>query len=271
MRRVIATQFLRRRDGAPRDSIRSTVRAQGALRERQLWGQGIASRGRQGGILNHLFDKIDRLADQLQRAESDCILALVAAVEARDPYTRRHSINVATMARTLARRMGRPRTEIEDLVVAALLHDIGKLAVPDAILHKPGPLTAEEFDLITEHPVAGAAMLRPAGFLNRVVPLVLHHHEWYDGTGYPHGVKGERIPLGARILQVADCIDAMMTPRSYKRSLGVEEVIQEFRRYRGRQFDPAIADVAIDWLSGRGEPLRATADDDRQAIPFPVA
>jgi putative nucleotidyltransferase with HDIG domain len=180
-------------------------------------------------------------------------MVLVAALEAKDPHTERHSTQVAIYAEQLAIAAGLGSTELEVLVIAALLHDIGKIAVPDAILLKPGRLTPPEFEIIKLHPARGVEILRRMGFLERELPLVLHHHEWYNGRGYPAGLSGEAIPLGARILQVADSIDAMLSPRTYKKAIGVEEAIAELHRWRGIQFDPAIADSAVAMLERQPE------------------
>lgn len=193
--------------------------------------------------------QIIRLRRRLISSQVDTIMTLVAAVEARDAYTDRHSWHVPVYAERLAKVMNLPRRETEVIKIAALLHDCGKIGVPDSILTKPGPLTSEEFSLIRQHPVAGAAILRSATCLRRELPLVLHHHERYDGNGYPGSLKGSQIPLGARILNVADALDAMICPRSYKRGLRLDEVAAELRRCRGTQFDPEVADVALRWIT----------------------
>lgn len=211
-----------------------------------------------------MAQEIARLRRRLRHAHVDSIMALVATVEARDPYTERHSAQVAIYAEHLARAAGLSVSDIEGVVIAALLHDIGKIAVPDAILLKPGPLTATEFERIKEHPVRGVEILRRVGFLERELPLVLHHHEWFDGRGYPAGLKGAGIPLGARILQAADCIDAMLSPRTYKRAMSVTETIGELIRWSGTQFDPQVARLGIAMLRSRLEEAMviATVTDD---------
>ena len=195
------------------------------------------------------------LRRRLIRAQVDTVMALVAAVEAKDPYTEQHSVNVPLYAEAIARAMRLSARETEVIKIAALLHDCGKIGVQDSILTKPGPLTTEEFALVKQHPEIGAAILRSATYLRRELPLVLYHHERYDGTGYPAGLKGNAIPLGARILNVADSLDAMMYPRSYKRALDPDEAASELVNCSGRQFDPEVAEVALRWMKNHPEEL----------------
>lgn len=195
------------------------------------------------------------LRRQLIHAQVDTILTLVAAVEAKDHYTEQHSVNVPLYAESIARAMHLAARETEVIKIAALLHDCGKIGVRDAILTKPGPLTAAEFAQVKRHPAIGAEILRSATNLRRELPLVLHHHERYDGTGYPAGLKRDEIPLGARILNVADSLDAMMFPRSYKQPLPPEAAAEELADCSGTQFDPEVAEVALRWLRNHPEDL----------------
>jgi putative nucleotidyltransferase with HDIG domain len=175
--------------------------------------------------------------------------ALVAAVEAKDPYTRSHSLTVAAYAEAIGKKMQLPSRLIETLRAAALLHDVGKIGVPDAILTKPGPLTDEEFAVIRRHPETALEILRHVSFLTDERPLILHHHERYDGSGYPGGLKGDDIPIGARILAVADALDTMFSPRTYKKPYTVDRVCRELEVGAGHQFDPAVTDATLHWLS----------------------
>jgi putative nucleotidyltransferase with HDIG domain len=192
--------------------------------------------------------QIDRLQRRLLRARQETILALMAALEARDPYTHRHSVNVSLVADQLSAALGLGEGERVVIQNAALLHDIGKLGIPDAILFKPASLAPAEMMVMRGHARIGADLLRPLEFLRREWPLVLHHHEWFNGAGYPQGLAGEAIPLGSRIIQVADSIDAMLEPRPYRKALSLEEAIREVERGRGVQFDPAVAAAAVDGL-----------------------
>ncbi|MCP4592256.1 MAG: HD-GYP domain-containing protein [bacterium] len=174
--------------------------------------------------------------------------ALTAAVEAKDPFVRRHSSTVSRYAVGLATRLGLPADQRETLRIAAYLHDIGKIAVPDSILRKRGSLTDAEFVAIKRHPRTSADILRHASFFEDELPIILHHHERFDGSGYPDGLAGERIPLGARILGVADAMDAMLARRRYKPGYPIGRVREELFTHSGTQFDPRIAAVAVKWL-----------------------
>lgn len=225
------------------------------------------------GLSNHaeqLQLELDRVQARLRGTQWETVATLVAAVEAKDPLGQRHSTHVALIAERLAAGLRRPPRESEIVRIAAILHDIGKIAIPDAILMKPGPLTADEYSVVKQHPVVGAAILRSATWLRREVPLVLHHHEWYGGGGYPHGLRGEQIPFGARLLHVADAVDAMLSPRSYKESYGVEQVCRELHNGRGTQFDPIVADVATTWLQDHFDEL-AIHDGERLDELAPLA
>jgi putative nucleotidyltransferase with HDIG domain len=190
--------------------------------------------------------------DQAKKASLDSVTALVRAVEAKDPYTRRHSEQVAHYAENIARALGLTGAALESVRVAALLHDIGKIGVPDQILTKPGPLTDAEFQYIRRHPALGADILASITMFGAEAHLVRHHHERWDGKGYPDGLTGEETPLGSRIILVADSMDAMLMARTYKHGYPVDRMLDELVRCAGTQFDPRIADAAVRW--GRGNP-----------------
>ncbi len=173
------------------------------------------------------------------------LAALTAALDAKDRYTEGHGRETATLCLAVGRRLQCSNEELRYLEYGALLHDIGKIGIPGAILSKPGPLTAEEFAMIREHPVIGERILAPVPFLQPVLPLVRHEHERYDGTGYPDGLKGEDIPLGARIIFACDAYDAMSHDRPYRRALPRERVLAELREHAGTQFDPRVVDAVI--------------------------
>lgn len=174
--------------------------------------------------------------------------ALVATIEAKDTYTEGHSLRVARTAVQICRQM-RLGNEVEDLLrYAGALHDVGKVGIPDAVLSKPGKLTPEEYERMKEHPVVGWKILMPFSFLGEEAVIVRHHHEWMNGKGYPDGLHGSSIPLGARILAVADAYDAMTTTRPYRTSQRHEAAIEELRRCVGFQFDPDVVE-AITLLS----------------------
>ena len=184
----------------------------------------------------------------IETAHMESMRALLAAVDAKDRYTRSHSLNVAAYAVEIGRRLRLPEPALETLEVAALLHDLGKIGVADAILNKPGPLTDEEYDAVKKHPQTAVDILGHMSFLNDHRPIILHHHERFDGSGYPTGRSGEEIPIGARILAVADALDTMLSPRTYKEAFTTDRVRRELRHGAGRQFDPAIVNLTLRWL-----------------------
>ncbi|MEX0624970.1 MAG: HD-GYP domain-containing protein [Chloroflexota bacterium] len=172
--------------------------------------------------------------------------ALANAVDARDKYTRGHSNRVSRIAEAMCRVMGLPETDIETIKWAGLLHDVGKIGVRDNILLKEGPLDKEERFLMNQHPTIGAEIVAPAHQLVKEAPLILTHHEWFNGSGYPAGVEALDIPLGARILGVADAYEAMTSARPYRKTpLSHEIAIGELQKYSGIQFDPEIVPVLI--------------------------
>ena len=188
-----------------------------------------------------------------ERAYIETVAALAAAVEARDKYTRGHSRRVTEFSVEIARRMGKPDWFVKDLQSAALLHDIGKIGIPDTILHNTGPLPPDGMAYILGHPIGGENILKPVGSLSRLCPIVRHHHERIDGSGYPDGLKGEDIPIAARIISVADGFDAMISVRAYKPTRDREDAMKELVRCRGSQFDPACVDAFIDYLKEHPE------------------
>ena len=188
-----------------------------------------------------------RQSSEAKQIAFESIRALAQAVEAKDFYTRRHSEQVAHYAMHLAEYMSVDLPLREAIHVAALLHDIGKIGVPDHVLTKPGPLTKEEQAMIRSHPILGAEILSHISVFSIEADLVRHHHERWDGRGYPDELSGEKIPLGARIINVADCIDAMLMKRTYKPALSVETMLAELRRCACSQFDPVIASAAAEW------------------------
>lgn len=185
------------------------------------------------------------------------IHALVLAIEARDPFTHGHTERVTKYAIEIARALKLGQEEIEILRYASEVHDVGKISIPDFILNKPGRLTPSERAIIELHPVKGEEMLEPLEFLKAARLIVRHHHERYDGTGYPDGLEKERIPLMSRIIACADAFDAMTSERPYrKRKLSVEEALVEIKNNSGSQFDPQIAHLFIKTLKSSSSPLK---------------
>lgn len=181
-----------------------------------------------------------RLREELEEAYIGAARALAEAVDVRDSYVAGHSQRTGALAEQVARMMDLPEDQIQDIRYGAILHDVGKLSVPDAILKKIGPLSAEEWKVIRRHTIAGARILSPVTRLARAAEIVRYHHERWDGTGYPEGLRGEAIPLGARIVAVVDAYTAMIDERTYRRALTPEEAIEELQRQAGTQFDPTV-------------------------------
>jgi putative nucleotidyltransferase with HDIG domain len=186
-----------------------------------------------------------RLYEDVRGLSIAAIRSLATAIDARDPYTRGHSEGVTTLAVQVAREIGWEGADLEMLEFAALLHDVGKIAVPDAVLGKIEPLTADEWTIIRLHPYHSAQIVKPVEPLQRIVAWVYHHQERWDGSGYPDGLKGEFIPLAARIIAVVDAYNAMTTDRPYRKARSVAEALAETKRCAGGQFDPTVAEVFV--------------------------
>jgi HD-GYP domain-containing protein (c-di-GMP phosphodiesterase class II) len=219
----------------------------------------LAAIGNQAGIALHRA----RLMGDLERLLLDTIKAIAATIDAKDGYTHKHSERVAAYATRLAIELGLSEQERQTAELSALLHDVGKIGVPDAILSKPSRLTPEEFAEMRKHPEHGARILSniqsPA--VAAVLPGVRHHHEKWDGTGYPDGLAGEEIPLLGRLLGVADVLDALSSARAYRAALTFEEAVRTIGEGAGSHFDPRIASAALA-LHARGL-LRADSTADR--------
>ncbi len=181
----------------------------------------------------------------LQRAHLQTVIGLTEALEARDTATRGHSERSVEYATALARKLGLSREQEERLQYAAILHDIGKIGIPDSILNKPGKLTDEEFAVMKTHPVKGDAIVSKVPFLEQVGPLIRHHHERWDGKGYPDGLTGEQIPIESRIIAVLDSYEAMTSDRIYRKAPGSEYAQNELRRCAGTQFDPLVVETFL--------------------------
>ncbi|MFZ5996420.1 MAG: HD domain-containing phosphohydrolase [Nitrospirota bacterium] len=193
------------------------------------------------------------LHDELNETFYNTMQALAETIEMRDPYTGGHTRRVMEYSLAIGRRIGLTRREMVRLRLAAILHDIGKIGVRDTILLNPGRLTSEEFGGMRKHPEFGAAVLSRVKKLRGVIPGIKYHHERYDGSGYPEGLKGEAIPLLARIVAVADAFDAMTTNRPYRKGLSWENALAELQKHSGRQFDPAVVKAFLDYFKARRE------------------
>lgn len=195
-------------------------------------------------ILNRFIGYVDAIRDSYNWQMEGIVKGIVATLELKDPYTRGHSERVAYFSLELAKRLNRfSEEEIKSYYYACLLHDVGKVSIPDHILTKPSSLTENEFEIIKTHPVVGVNAIKHIEGLQDSVSVVLHHHERWDGRGYPDKLAGEQIPLLARITAVADAFDAMTTKRSYREALNVEEAYDRILQGKGTQFDPSIVEV----------------------------
>lgn len=205
----------------------------------------------------------DHAAGEMLQVLHELSESLGNAVDAKDHHTRVHSEQVANIAFCLARRLRLPRQQCIQIHIAGHLHDVGKIGVPDVVLGKPGKLSPHEMYAIRQHPAIGANILAPVCRLEMssdIRGMVLHHHEYWDGGGYPNGLHGEAIPLGARIISLADAYSAMRENRAYRRGLAQQEALDRIEKAAGSQFDPEVAVVLLDMLSEQSqllpEPLR---------------
>jgi len=188
--------------------------------------------------------RVKALNDQLENAEN-VIFALARAIEAKDRYTEHHTERVGAYAQAIAKKVGLPVEYQQALLKAGILHDVGKIGIRESILLKPGPLTPEEFNEQKAHPVIGEQICRSLKSIAHLLPIIRHHHERFDGKGYPDGLRGEEIPIEARILAVADAYDAMTTDRPYRARLSEEKAIEILRKGAGEQWDPRMVEVFI--------------------------
>ena len=220
------------------------------------------------------YARISRLQKQRDRdllIISQSIMTFTNFIDAKDPYTKGHSMRVAMYAREIAKRMGLSDEKSQDLYFEALLHDAGKIGIPDAILTKPGKLTDEEYSIIKTHTTIGNEILSNFTAIPEIRDGAHYHHERYDGKGYPSGIKGEDIPLNARIICVADSYDAMSSYRSYRKSYDNEKIISELQNNSGTQFDPKIVPIMITMLEdGFTEKIRTKYGAETDYFSSPV-
>ena len=181
----------------------------------------------------------------LKKAHLDSVKVLAEAIDAKDPYTRGHSDRVRKMSLRIATQLGFAEEGLENLEYGALLHDIGKIGIKDDVLQKQSTLSAEEYQYIQEHPLIGVKIVEGIEFFKDKIPIIRHHHEHFDGKGYPDGLSGTNIPLEARIITVPDAFDAMTSIRPHRGAMPLEDVLEELLNYRGRQFDPQVLDIFL--------------------------
>jgi HD-GYP domain-containing protein (c-di-GMP phosphodiesterase class II) len=195
------------------------------------------------GLISEQRDRLNAYARDLEESYVSMVKVVAAAIDARDPYTHGHSVRVAQLSLWLAREIGLNNEELADLEIACLLHDVGKIKIPDAILRKTSELNAAEYGEIMLHPDYGTDILRRAPSLHKYIAPVRHHHEWFNGQGYPDKLIGEGIPLFAAIISIADAYDAMTSERPYRKALSREDALRELSDSSGRQFNPRLIDT----------------------------
>ena len=215
--------------------------------------------GELANTFNTMSSELERFVQDLKRAAEEnktlfmsSIQMLAGAVDEKDPYTRGHSDRVTRYSVLIAKEIGLPEEEVEKIRIAAQLHDVGKIGIEDRILKKPGALTPDEYEIMKTHTTKGAAILRPVEMLKEMIPGIELHHESLDGRGYPHGLKGDEIPLSPRIIMVADCFDAMTTNRPYQAAMDPEYVIRIINSLVNTKFDPRMV-AALTAVFERGD------------------
>lgn len=206
-------------------------------------------------VIKEINDKLEAAYDELKHAYRGTMESLRLAVDAKDSYTKNHSDRVSYYSVLLAQKLGLPEEEIETIRDGGLFHDIGKIGIPDAILQKTSKLTDEEYDDIKNHPSIGSHILQPAKIFSKIIPMVKHHHERFDGRGYPGNLAGEDIPLHARIVAIADAFDAMTSDRSYRPRFTLFKALDEIERCKGAQFDPKLAELFIEAIKENKEKI----------------
>ncbi|MGB8655588.1 MAG: HD-GYP domain-containing protein, partial [Candidatus Acidiferrales bacterium] len=198
--------------------------------------------------------------DELPPAVVETVTSLALAIDAKDHYTQGHSQKVSAYAALIAKELGLKTPDVEEIRLAALLHDIGKVGIPEAILNKSGPLDASEWETMKTHTILGAKILEPLEAMKRIRMMVKHHHEFYDGTGYPERLDGEKIPYGARVIAIADAYDTITSERTYKKARTPEDAFVELERCAANQFDPTIVRKFVETM--RRVPKAVILPDD---------
>lgn len=210
--------------------------------------------------------KLEDTYERLEKAYMESIQTIRYTVEAKDTYTRGHSDRVSEYSVLIGQKLGLSKEDIRRLEIGGLFHDVGKIGVPDNILQKNAKLTDDEYSEIKNHPTIGAQILSTASIFQDIIPIVKHHHERYDGNGYPSKLKGKEIPYLARITAVADAFDAMTSKRVYRDSLSIDIVISEIEKNKGTQFDPEIADAFLDILKNNYSEIEEIREKYKEAL-----
>ncbi len=252
--------FITLRDTAAAEAIQYAVAIVGAVAaDRYVWTLALLI-----APCGVLFSAL-KATKEMHDGTRQLLESMADAVDLRDAYTGGHSRRVTAYSEAILRALNLAGPEVDLVLTSARVHDIGKIGIPDAVLHKPGPLTPEERAVMERHPVDGATLLKRYGDFARGVAIVRHHHERWDGEGYPDGLKGTEIPFGARVIAVADSFDAMTSDRPYRTGMPVARAASILRDGRGTQWDTAIVDAFLSTLAGDAE--QATVQRQRQTDP----
>jgi putative nucleotidyltransferase with HDIG domain len=241
-----------------REQLLATVRR--ALENRRLKLENREYQTNLESLVAARTEQLRKAVADLERSYGMTLEALGGALDMKDAETEGHSRRVTAFTMAIARRLGLPKDQVEVIARGAFLHDIGKMAIPDAILRKPGPLTPHEIAIMREHCYHGYQVLKKIPFLAEAAEIVYAHQEHYDGSGYPQGLKGQQIPLGARIFSVADTLDAIISDRPYRPAQTLSAAREEIRRWSGRQFDPEVVTAFLDMPESIWEDLRKQID-----------
>jgi HD-GYP domain-containing protein (c-di-GMP phosphodiesterase class II) len=215
-------------------------------------GRLTASFNEMSGLITNQRERLAQDARELEEAYVSTVRVVAAAIDARDSYTHGHSTRVSELVVALARELGMSGQELDDIEISCLFHDVGKIKISDAILHKAGKLAPDEWEEMKKHPEYGAEILGKAPSLRRFIPAVRHHHEWFDGSGYPDGLSGEGIPREAAIISLADAYDAMTSDRPYRKAMTREKAMATIQEYIGKQFSPELAPLFLGTVEKTG-------------------
>jgi putative nucleotidyltransferase with HDIG domain len=241
-----------------REQLLNTVSR--ALENRRLKVENRTYQTNLESLVKARTDQLQTAIQNLERSYDITLEALGDALDLKDAETEGHSKRVTAFTIAIAKNMGLPREQIAVIARGAFLHDFGKMAIPDAILRKPGKLTKDEMDIMQEHAYLGYQMLKKIPFLAEASEIVYTHQEKFDGSGYPRGLKGEQIPLGARIFSVADTLDAITSDRPYRPAQSLSAAREEIKKWTGRQFDPEVVRVFLEMPDSIWEGLRKDID-----------
>jgi putative nucleotidyltransferase with HDIG domain len=241
-----------------REQLLAMVRR--ALENRRLKLENRAYQTNLESLVSARTEQLRKTMSELERSYDITLEALGDALDLKDAETEGHSKRVTAFTIAMARAMGLRQENIRVIARGAFLHDIGKMAIPDAILRKPGALTQDEMEIMKEHAYRGYQLLRNIPFLQEAAEIVYAHQEKYDGTGYPRGLKGEEIPLGARLFSIADTLDAMTSDRPYRAAQTIQAAREEVQRFSGKQFDPKVVDVFLSMPESIWRDLRREID-----------